>query len=338
MSRSNRVKEAYGKIVPPFTLDETLTFFCPQENLEALDHPRVRALHEFMLTEYDPPVRGKKAVMLMLPCTKVKPYSLSSEHQAINSHLLSRGFRPVEEADYPPEFEAALAPDADPLLLNNRLWARGDLLLHRFVVSEPMVLVPYEVIYTFNGEPSLTAQYDDPGLFEHRGTAVCPWRADFTGIKVKAKIKAKGSRGYRWGDNEKAAYVEMHNRLVRLIVAMFDRFGETYVARLAYVSPKLTHRSFMTSVEEKRRAGLALSRRTSKGMLRLEGVNDLRPGLVRCIPDETEIETILERLTNRLPGRTPRQIKGYFATGGRGVTPLILPETLDVLGQHLDRI
>jgi len=119
---------------------------------------------------------------------------------------------------------------------------------------------------------------------------------------------------------------------------MLDRLGDAYVARLAYVSPKLTHRSFMTSVEEKRRAGLALSRRTSKGMLRLEGVNDLRSGLVRTIPDDSEIETVLERLAKRFPQRTPRQIKGYFATGGGGVTPLILPETLDVLGQHLDRI
>jgi len=96
MSRNDRVREAHGKIVSPFTVDETLTFFCPQENLEALDHPQVRAFHEFMLTEYEPSVRGKKVVMLMLPCTKVKPYSLSSEHQAINKYFLSQGFRPLE--------------------------------------------------------------------------------------------------------------------------------------------------------------------------------------------------------------------------------------------------
>ena len=27
---------AHAKITPPFTLDETLTFFCPQENVESL--------------------------------------------------------------------------------------------------------------------------------------------------------------------------------------------------------------------------------------------------------------------------------------------------------------
>ncbi len=329
MIRDDRVRAAYEKIVPPFTLDETLTFFCPQENVEALDHPQIRALHEHMLTEYHPSLRGK-TVMLMLPCTKTKPYSLSSEHQAINGYLLTQGFAPVETADYPPELEQALAPGADPRVLNNRLWARGDLHLHRFVVSEPMALVPYEYIYTFQGRPSLTARYDDPGLFEHRGTAVCPWRADCSAVPA--------ANGYRWGDREKAAYVEMHNRLVRLIAAMLQRWGDAYAACVAYVSPRLTHRSFMTSVAEKQQAGLPLARRTSDGLLRLEGVNDLLPGRVRSIPDETEIAAILERLAGRLPGRTSRQVRGYFATGGGGATPLILPETLAVLDGYLQQV
>jgi hypothetical protein len=330
ISRHERVEEAHAKIVPPFTLDETLTFFCPQENVEALDHPQVRELHQHLLTEYGPPVRGEKAAMLMLPCTKTKPYSLSAEHQAINSYLLSQGFQPLVTADYPSDLEAALPAGADSRLLNNRIWARGELLLHRFVLSEPMALVPYELIYEFKGNPSPAARYDDPGLFEHRGTSVCPWRSDFSG--------KKSSRGYRWGDNEKAAFVEMHNRMVELITAMLSRFGDAYAARLAYVSPKLTHRSFMTSVEEKRRAGLSLGRRTGQGLLRLEGVNDARPGWVRCIPDEGEIEKILQRLAERMPGRTPRQIKGTFATGGKGITPLVLAETLQVLGRHLDNL
>ncbi len=328
MRREDRVSAAYGKIIPPFTLDETLTFFCPQENVDALDHPAVRELHDHMLRQYQPPVRDRRAVMLMLPCTKAKPYSLSAEHQAINTYLLSAGFKPLEQADYPRELENALPDGADPRVLNNQIWGRGDLLIHRYVISEPMALVPYESIYSFMGKPSLAARYDDPGLFEHRGTSVCPWRPDFTG--------KEGSRGYRWGNSEKAAYVEVHNRLVELIVAMLERFGDAYVARLAYVSPKLTHRSFMTSVEEKRQAGLALGRRTNQGVLALHGVNDARPGWVRCIPDEAEIAMIVERLAERLPGRTERQVKGTFATGGGGVTPLVLPETLDILGQHLD--
>lgn len=330
MNRRERVELAHEKVVPPFTLDETLTFFCPQENVEALDHPKVRELHEFMLEEYTPPVEGEKLVMLMLPCTKEKPYILSAEHRAINQYLLYQGFRPVKPADTPMGLEKALEPGEDPDLLNNQVLARGDLRVHRFVMSEPMALVPYDLIYTFKGEPSPAARYDDPGLFEHRGTAVCPWRSDFTGVE--------SSRGYRWGDNEKAAFVEMHNAMVHLFVDMLDRFGDRYAARFAYVSPKLTHRSFMTSTEEKREAGLVISKRTSEGLLRLEGVNDLRPGLVRCIPNEKEIETVLQRLAERFPDRTPRQLKGYFATGGGGVTPLILPETLDILGAHLDAV
>ena len=330
LTRDERVKLAYGKITPPFTLDETLTFFCPQENVDALEHPAVRALHRFMLTEYRPPVGGKRAVMLMLPCTKAKPYIVSDEHRAINRYLLSQGFSPAGPGDAPRELAAALADGDDPRLLNNGILARGDLLLHRFVVSEPMALVPYELIYSFKGEPSPAARYDDPGLFEHRGTAVCPWRADFTGNPA--------AHGYRWGDSEKAAFVEVHNRLVKLIVAMLERFGDAYVARLAYVSPKLTHRSFVTSVEEKRRAGLPLGRRTAAGFLRFVGVNDSRPGWVRSIPDEAEIEAVLQRLSARLSQHTPRQVRGVFATGGGGVTPLVLPETLEILGQHLDKV
>jgi hypothetical protein len=329
-SREERVRLAREKMVAPYTLDETLTFFSPQENVEGLDHPQVRAVHQTMLTAYEPPIRGSKAVMLILPCTKVKPYCLSAEHQAINTSLLQQGFRPVGPADYPREIEAALLPGTDPLILNNGIWARGSLLLHRYVMSEPMALVPYEFIYYFQGQLSPCARYDDPGLFEHRGTAVSPWRADFTGIST--------SGGYRWGDNEKAAFVEMHNRLVELMVVMMDRFGAAYVARLAYVSPKLTHRSFVTSVEEKRRAGLPLGRRTANGFLRLVGINDRRPGRIRAIPDETDIPLILERLARRLPGYTPTQVKGYFATGGSGVTPLILPETLAVLAERLDQV
>ena len=215
MTRAERVDAAHAKIVAPFTLDETLTFFCPQENVEALDHPAVRGLHRHMLTEYVSPAAGKKAAMLLLPCTKAKPYSMSDEHQAINRHLLTIGFQPLEPGDCPPELLTALPAGADERVLNNGLWGRGDLVLHRFVISEPMALVPYDLIYSFRGEPSPAARYDDPGLFEHRGTAVCPWRPDCT-----AKPAANG---YRWGDYEKDAFVEMHNRLVELIVAMLRR-------------------------------------------------------------------------------------------------------------------
>jgi len=330
LSRSDRVQEAVRKIVPPFTLDETLTFFCPQENLDALEHPLVRSLHHHMLVEYTPPVQGKRVVMLILPCTKVKPYALSVEHLAINTYLLGLGFEPRAPAEYPPLLEKALPPGGNPQVLNNGLWARENLFLHRYVVSEPMGLVPYEYIYFFQGRPSLAARYDDPGLFEHRGTAVCPWRADYTGIPW--------GRKYRWGDREKEAYVQVHNRLVELLVGILDKIGDLYVARLAYVSPQMTHRSFLSSVEEKRQVGLPLGRRTRSGLLRLHGVNDLRPGRVRIVPSAQEIVAIQDRLARRLPGRTRRQICGYFATGGRGASPLTLPETLEVLGEHLRRL
>ncbi|MEM3554644.1 MAG: hypothetical protein QXU79_02360 [Candidatus Micrarchaeaceae archaeon] len=283
-----------------------------------------------MLSEYIPPNIGKHTVMLILPCTKVKPYALSMEHLTINAYLLQQGFEPCAPSEYPPQLEEALPHGVDPQVLNNGLWSRGNLFLHRYVISEPMGLVPYEYIYFFQGRPSPAARYDDPGLFEHRGTAVCPWRADYSGIPRGKK--------YRWGDQEKAAYVQVHNRLVDLLVGILDRIGDLYAARLAYVSPQMTHRSFLSSMEEKREVGLPLGRRTRNGHLRLYGVNDLRPGRVHIIPSAEEIVAIQDRLARRLPGRTRRQIYGYFATGGHGATPLTLPETLEVFGEHLRRL
>ena len=54
-------------------------------------------------------------------------------------------------------------------------------LIHRMVISEPMSVVPYEHIVSYNGLPSPATAYDDPGLFEKRGNAVSPWRDDSDG-------------------------------------------------------------------------------------------------------------------------------------------------------------
>lgn len=330
MNRSELLFVSEKKTVPPFEVDPTLTFYCPQENVEAFDHPFISRFHRFMLKEYVPPIFQGKAVLLLLPCVKTKPYSFSKEHLEINTYLLNEGYRPTKKQEYPDGLLAHLTGKYEQAAVNTSPLIKEGVTLHRMVVSEPMGLVPYEHLYFWNNKLSPLSSYDDPGLFEHRGTAVGPWRDDYSGIK--------GKKGYRWGDNEKAAYVKAHNYLVGLIVSSLSRLDSYYQGILAYVSPLMTHRSFLSSKSEKRLYGLPMSRRTSKGLLELKGVNDRKEGWIRCIPDKIEIEHILGKLEKKMPDRSSRQVKGYFAGGGIGVTPLVLPETLTVLKRNIDEI
>ncbi len=331
MERAELVELSKRKSIPPFTLDESLTFYCPQENLEAFDHPVVAEWHRFMTTRYSPALDGGPSVMLILPCTRDKPYIMSREHLAVNSHLLSVGFEPLEDALVPEGLESSLPPEYDRAALNSRPLRRGGLTLHRCVISEPMGLVPYEFLYYYGGRLSLVSRYDDPGLFEHRPNTVCPWRADCTGVEKGTNL--------RWGDNEKLAYVQVHNRLVRLIATILKRLEPRYSRIVAYVSPGLTHRSFLTSREEKKASGMRMARRIAGQTYALEGVNDLYRGLVTVVPTKEEWEEIFEAVRARLlaedPSESEAAIRGYFARGGGGATPLAVPESLQTLERYL---
>jgi hypothetical protein len=332
MDRSSMVESSKEKVIPPFTLDEDLTFYCPQENLEAFDHPVIADWHSFISESYEPLAAQGRRMMLILPCTKDKPYIMSREHLAINEHLLEVGFEPVSTVDVPRGLEESLPAQYDATVLNNGMLVRGGLILHRFVISEPMGLVPYELIYRYRGQMSPVSRYDDPGLFEHRPNTVCPWRDDSSGVK-------KGNQ-LRWGDNEKLVYVRVHNRLVHLIAAVLRRLQPSYERIVAYVSPRLTHRSFLTSASEKKEGGLRAARRIASKTYRLEGVNDIHRGLVTVIPTRKELERVYAALTQRLGAEratvTPSFIRGHFARGGGGATPLALPEALQVLDRYLD--
>jgi hypothetical protein len=107
---------------------------------------------------------------------------------------------------------------------------------------------------------------------------------------------------------------------------------------LGYVSPKLTHRSFLTDRREKVFNGIPTHKFTNEGRVPLIGVNDREPGLVEVIPTAEELDAIRQALARRLsgtPGMTPVRVRAYFAGGGGGATPLILPEALAVLERHL---
>jgi len=319
------------KPIPPYTLDPTLTFYCPQENVEALYHPDVRALHAHMRDEYTPPSVAGRLVGLLLPCTKAKPYSMSKEHLEINQYLLERGFKPIGRPDYPDQLRASLPPGYPPEVMHNGLLQRGEVFVHRIVMSEPMGLVPYEYIYRWRGQPSIAARYDDPGLFEQRGTAVGLWRWDNTAVEI-------GAGKYRWGPNERAAFAEVHNALSDLIARLLTEFSPHYHRFIGYVSPKLTHRSFLTSRLEKRANGIPSTKQVNRESVLLIGVNDIHPGLVDVVPSAEELEEIQRSLSQRLgrkAGMTPARVRATFASGGGGATPLILPEALAALEEHL---
>ena len=321
--RDDRLAESRAKILPPFRLDDSMRFYCPQENVDSFRHLRVHAWLDFMRSEYEPALPGRPAILLLLPCTKTKPYPASLEHRRINASLLADGFGSLGDSVLP-ELGASLPPDEDPRVLDPGPLVREGVVVHRMVVSEPLALVPYEYVYVWRGEPSPATAYDDPGLFEHRGTSVCPWRRDCT-----AQPAAQPGR-YRWGDAERASYVEAHNYLSATIAEVLGRIRMHYDRIIAWVSPGLTHRSFMFARQDRPHSNLPAARRIGDEMRPLIGVNDLVPGLVDVHPTKEEVERALDTLTQRLAAsggaRSARGVRAYFARGGGGATPLALPE------------
>ncbi len=330
-ARDGRLAESRAKIVAPFQLDDSMRFYSPQDNLDALEHPRVRPFYEYVRDAYVPNLPAGRHVALFIPCTKTKPYPLSIEHRRVNGALIAAGFQPVKggpDTAPEPEWLDRLEPDEDPAVLAVTPLARNGTVVHRYVVSEPMGLVPYEFVFRWHGEQSPASAYDDPGLFEHRGTAVSPWRPDSTGTQA-----ADGS--WRWGDSEKAAYVEVHNRLTEIMAAEIERLRPTYDAMIAWVAPGLTHRSFMMAADNRSSEGIPGSRLVAGRRLQYVSVNDRVPGAVDVHPTRIEANEALDRLLARLrkedPSTTRRAAQASYARGGGGATPLALPEMLDTL-------
>jgi len=250
----------------------------------------------------------------------VKPYILSVEHLVLNYFLIFKsGFKPISERFYPPEelidnckwfikqgievynmidergMQIASTNDIKTLLYDGPLRNEDGIIIHRAVLSEPMGIVPYDLIYYIDGEMSPAAQYDDPGLFETRPwLGLCPWRDDCTGT-----FNSKGLP--IWGDNERKAYCYVHNYLVKEVISNFILKNEKYYGKLiAYVGLSLTHRSFISSKEEKREENLKSFRRVKRKKIKLLGVNDIlkEKGLqkqVILVPRKREFNKILRR-------------------------------------------
>jgi hypothetical protein len=325
--RTLRVAESRQKILKPFELDETLCLYSPQDNVDSLNHPRIVAWNDFIDHQYEPSLPdARRRIMLFVPCTKTKPYPFSLEHLHINHALLSAGFSPSATL-YPPETLVRELPDGfsrEAVNLSPLVHVDGTV-VHRFVISEPLACVPYEHIISYNSINSPSCAYDDPGLFENRGNAVSPWRADFTATAVSPTR-------WRWGEEERRAYVIMHNVMAERLATVVLRLARFYDGQIAWVAPGLTHRSFVVGKDERKANNVPVSKRVGTAAMPLVGANDRLPLNLKitCLPTPPQCHDAQERLALRL-GRDVANIGGYYSRGGGGATPLALPELLDVL-------
>jgi len=206
-------------------------------------------------------------------------------------------------------FAAHLPPGFRPEVLSIAPLRKGKVVVHRAVISEPLVFVPYEHILSYGKLRSPACDYDDPGLFEGRGNAVSPWRKDFTGIPISPTK-------WRWGDGERRAFVTMHNEMSGRLARVLGRLRPYYSDVVAWVAPGLTHRSFILERAHRGAHGVATSRLVGGEKLYLQGTNDLLPAdyRIECLPTPRQLEAGKQRLAARL-GRPVSSIGGYYSRG-----------------------
>ncbi|WP_419918050.1 hypothetical protein [Candidatus Poriferisocius sp.] len=331
--KKDRFADSAAKIKPPFEIDPTMLFYSPQENVDAFEHPRIAPYLRWIAQKWQPPTDGPR-LALIIPCTKSKPYPTSREHRSINRALLRAGWVPDGTGKPPEALYSTLDSGDDPRLLDSGAMFRNGIALDRIVISEPLALVPYTHVYTWQNGPSPASAYDDPGLFESRGTSVSPWRDDHT-----ATQNASGK--WTWGPAEREAYVQAHNTLVGFIHETLARVSHHYTAIGAWTSPGLTHRSFLINSAQRRAEGLPMSRRGASGPVTLRGVCDLAPGIVDIMPTVGQLEQARSDLAIRLEheGRkhSAGTVRAVYARGDGHDTPLGLPELLDHLTAWLDK-
>ena len=61
-NRAQRVLESKFKIESPFILDETLCLYSPQDNVDALAHPRIADWLRFIQHDYTPKLPPAKGI------------------------------------------------------------------------------------------------------------------------------------------------------------------------------------------------------------------------------------------------------------------------------------
>jgi hypothetical protein len=147
---------------------------------------------------------------------------------------------------------------------------------------------------------------------------------------------------WRWGPRERAAYVIVHNAMADVIARVLTRIGGRYLALGAWVSPGLTHRSFLAGTEFRRADALPRSRLGPHGPLLLRGATDSIPAAVSIMPTAQQQSAAREALMARLAreGRpaSPGSARAVYARGDGNDTPLGLPEMLIHLTNWLDEM
>ncbi|MEV8267508.1 hypothetical protein [Microbacterium sp. NPDC076911] len=336
LTHEARKPSSQRKIRAPFALDESMCFYSPQENVDSLDHPRVAAWIDFVSKKWAPErdAQERPRIALLIPCCKYKPYPVSREHRAINHALLAAGWRPTGGVAVPEALLAVLDEGEDPDVLDLSPWEKDGVVLDRFVVSEPLGIVPYPLAYEWAGAQSPATSYDDPGLFEARGTSVSPEHPDFSATPGVGNA-------WKWGPSERQSYVVMHNRMAEVIAEVLTRVESRYASFGAWLSPGLTHRSFMAGSARRDEDNLPHARRGVDDVeLALVGVGDLKAPEVTMMPTKGQLETAREQLAVRLAAQgrshTPGAVRAIFARGDGHDTPLGLPEALKVLTNWLD--
>ena len=337
LTRENRFHESSIKIREPFIIDPSLCIYSPQENVDSLEHPKIRSWMKFIKNDWEPSPtpKGFKRLALIIPCTKYKPYLTSREHKAINSSLLRDGWEPAGNSDAPSELEKFIEDGDDPRIFHEGSLKKRNLILDRIVISEPLGLVPYQFVYYWKGKQSPATSYDDPGLFESRGTSISPYREDCTATKVS------GGK-WRWGSSERSSYVHMHNYLVEVIAYSLKRVSNNYHCIGAWVSPGLTHRSFLADQKRRKEEGIPQARKIEGGSKKLYGVLDIEPEMLRIMPTIEQLKMSQQKLEKRLKneGRnsSPRTVRSIYARGDGNDTPLGLKEALEFLLKWLNQI
>ena len=337
LTRDNRFHESEIKIRYPFKIDPSLCIYSPQENVDSIGHPKIKSWVKFIKNEWTPSQtpKGLKRVALIIPCTKYKPYLTSREHKAINNSLFSNGWNSIGVSEAPTALEKFIEENDDQRIFHEGSLKKNNLILDRIVISEPLGLVPYEFVYYWKGKQSPATSYDDPGLFESRGTSVSPYRQDCTATKISGQK-------WRWGIEERSSYVQMHNHLVEVVTTTLLRVSKNYHCIGAWVSPGLTHRSFLADKKLRHEEKIPLNRKTKNGIQKLFGVLDFAPNLLTIMPTVEQLKFSQKELRIRLKkeGRnsSPRSVRAVYARGDGNDTPLGLYETLQHLLKWLNKI
>jgi hypothetical protein len=124
----------------------------------------------------------------------------------------------------------------------------------------------------------------------------------------------------------------MHNHLVDVIASTLRRVGDRYEAVGAWVSPGLTHRSFLADTALRKIEGLPRTKRGPDGPRKLRGVLDQLPGAVTVMPTTDQLADAKVALAKRLAGEgrsvAPSAVRAVYARGDGNDTPLGLPEAL----------